>query len=182
MKKKLLLIMLAVVLSFSLMASDFVAPVAGEFSPKKLTMVNKAEGPIAFKLVPIDGTDGYIYDELPSGSKEVPYERTYSIIPGEYYFYVFYWKETRTYNAELGEFIVSRTRKCQLPVDSVLYYDTPILDMTKNYKRTILPCDGPEPASLGEPNIDKFWYPGYIETTDVPWYQLLHDWMSYYLY
>jgi len=181
MKKKILMILLVVVLSLSVIGADL-APVAGEFSPKKLTMVNKSGGPIAFKLVPTDGTDGYIYDELPSGSKEVPYEQTYSIIPGKYYFYVFYWKESRTYDAKAGEFTVSRTRKCQLPVDSVLYYDTPILDMTKNYKRTILPCDGPEPTNLGEPNIDKFWYPEYVEATDVPWYQILHDWMSYYLY
>lgn len=181
MKKKILMILLAVVLSLSVIGADL-APVAGEFSPKKLTIVNKSGGPFAFKLVPLEGTAGYLYDEVPSGSKASPTEKNYSIIPGEYYFYAYYWEETRTYDQKAGEFLVSKDRVCLLNVDGVLYYDPPVIDMTKNYKRTIVPCNGPEPSNLGEPNMDKFWYTGYIEATEAPWYQIFHDWMSYYLY
>ena len=174
MFRKILLIMFAVVLSLSL--------IAGDFAPKRLTLVNKSGGPVAFKLVPTSGTAGYLYDEIPSGSKEVPYEKVYSIIPGEYYFYTYYWKETFTYDSLSVGMLVKRTQICLLDKDGVLYYDAPIIDMTKNYKRTIVPCDGPEPANLGEPNMDKFWYPEYIESTETPRYQHVYDWMSYYIY
>lgn len=182
MKKKIVMILLAVVLSLSLIGANL-APVSGDFMPKKLTMVNKSGGPIAYKLVPLDGTyEGYIYDEIPSGTKANPTIRVYSIIPGEYYFYVYYWKETRTYDSLSGDFLVKKTQKCLLDEEGVLYYDAPVIDMTKNYKRVVLPCDGPEPKNLGEPNMDKFWYPGYIEFTETPWYQHIYDWMDYYLY
>ena len=175
MIKKILILMLVAVLSLSV--------IAGDFAPKKLTIVNKSGGPIAYKLVPTDGsTEGYLYDEVPSGSKASPTTKIYSIIPGEYYFYTYYWKETFTYNSTSIGMSVKKTQICLLDKEGVLYYDAPILDMTKNYKRTILPCNGPEPANLGEPNMDKFWYPNYIEATNSNWYQPLYDWASYYIY
>lgn len=174
MIKKILILMLVAVLSLSV--------IAGDFAPKKLTIVNKSGGPIAFKLVPLDGTEGYLYDEVPSGSKASPTTKVYSIIPNEYYFYTYFWKETRTYDSLAGGFLVKRAQKCLLDDEGVLYYNAPILDMTKNYKRTILPCDGAEPTNLGEPNMDKFWYPSYIEATNSNWYQSLYDWASYYIY
>ena len=181
MIKKILILALVVMLSLSVVASSF-APVAGDFSPKKLTIVNKSGGPAAFKLVPTSGTEGYLYDESPSGSKASPTTKVYSIIPGEYYFYTYYWKETFTYDSRSVGMLVKRTQICLLDAEGVLYYDAPIIDMTKNYKRTILPCDGPEPANLGEPNMDKFWYPNYIEATNSNWYQPLYEWMEYYIY
>jgi len=174
MIKKILILMLVAVLSLSV--------IAGDFAPKKLTIVNKSGGPIAFKLVPTEGTAGYLYDEVPSGSKAKPTTKIYSVIPAEYYFYVYYWKETHTYDSQSVGLLVSRTQICLLDKEGVLYYDAPIIDMTKNYKRTVMPCDGPEPANLGEANMDKFWYPAYIEATNSDWYQSLYDWLSYYIY
>ncbi len=182
MFRKILIIMLVIMIALPMMA-NVPAPMAGSLATKTLTIVNKSGGPIAVKLVPATSVnEGFLYVEVPSGTKEVPFTQAFSVVANEYYFFVYYWKEVHKYDSSSSTMKVSKTQQCLLGEDSDFYYDAPIIDLTKNYKRVILPCNGPEPTNYGEPNMDKFWYSGYIELIDKPWYQPVFDWVSYYVY
>jgi hypothetical protein len=148
---------------------------------RRFEVVNKSGDTLKWRLERADDLEGidWYYQEVPEGSRKFPVSRMYTVQRGYYYLTIqFYELE---YEDEYGKVLLQPNYKlvCELNYDQI--YVEPYIDLTRNQKVTVLPCESNEPQSLGEPGMAKFWYPAYIVDSDtsplpnfyVPWeYQI----------
>ena len=104
----------------------------------KLTIINKAEVPIAIRLMGSEDEDHLYYLPVAEGSRDVPTIRTFQIAGDEYYMQVYY---IQTYDPVYGW-------KCQQPAPNKLL-------AARNQKVVVLPCDQ-LPGNVGEPSMRKY--------------------------
>ena len=136
--KKLLLLM--IVLVFVLSAA----------SPKlrlsRFTVVNKSGGPIAVRLAPATSQSvATYYLNIATGDKDFPETAVYTVQKNEYNVSVTFYKEEVN---DLGGINVKQV--CALWNSPDLEYYPPTVDLTRNNKVTVLPCNQQaEPVSLG---------------------------------
>ena len=150
--KKLLLLM--IVLVFVLSAA------APNLRLSRFTVINKSGGPIAMRLVPNTSESQATYFlNIPSGDKEFPKEAVFTVQQNKYKATTYFYKETVN---ELGVLISEPI--CTLWNYPNLEYKAPEVDLTRNLKLVVLPCNQQaEPKNFGEPGFWKYWYPKYIE-------------------
>ena len=150
--KKVLLLM--IVLVFVLSAA------APNLRLSRLTVINKSGGPIAMRLAPATSESQATYFlNIPSGDKEFPQEAVFTVQQNKYKVTTYFYKETVN---DLGVLVSEQI--CTLWDYPNLEYKAPTVDLTRNNRMAVLPCNQQaEPKSFGEPGFWKYWYPEYIK-------------------
>lgn len=156
--KKIILILLIVVAMVLTMA------VAPKLRLSRFTVVNKSGGPIAVRLTPKTAESNMPYFlNIKSGDKSFPTTAVYTVQHNKYDVVVYFYKEVITGS------VVEVVPICTLWNYPDLGYYPPSVDLTRNNKMTVLPCNQyAEPVSLGEDGFWKYWYPGYVGFIDEP--------------
>ena len=103
-----------------------------------LTIINKAEMPIAIRLIGTSDEDHLFYLSIPEGNRADPVTQIFNI-PGDLYQMQLYYIET--YDPVYGF-------HCRQPVPNLLL-------ATRNIKVVVLPCDV-IPGNVGEPSMRKY--------------------------
>ena len=152
--KKLLLLM--IVLVFVLSAA------APKLRLSRFTVVNKSGGPIAMRLAPATSESQMpYYLNVASGDKSFPETKVYTVQRNKYDLTVYFYEESVN---DLGAIVSEQV--CTLYYSDLEYF-APTLDLTRNNKVTVLPCDQrAEPVNLGSDGFWKYWYPGYVGYAD----------------
>lgn len=151
--KKVLLLM--IVLVFVLSAA---APIP-RLRLSRFTVVNKSGGPIAMRLAPATSESQATYFlNIRSGDKDFPYTSVFTVQKNKYDATVYFYKEEIN---SLGAIVSEPV--CSLWNYPDLEFIPPEVDLTRNQKMVVLPCNQMnEPANFGEPGFWKYWYPEYV--------------------
>lgn len=150
--KKVLLLM--IVLVFVLSAA------APKLRLSRFTVINKSGGPIAMRLAPATSESQATYFlNIPSGDKEFPYTSVFTVQQNRYKVYTYFYKETVN---DLGVLVSEQI--CTLWDYPNLEYKAPEVDLTRNSRMSVLPCNQrAEPKSFGESFFWKYWWPEYVK-------------------
>ena len=150
MKILVLLIVVAMVLTMA---------IAPKLRLSRLTVINKSGGPIAIRLAPNTSESQATYFlNIRSGDKEFPETAVFTVQQNKYKLTTYFYKETI-----VDGYVVSKPI-CTLWDYPNLEYKAPEVDLTRNVRLVVLPCNQQaEPKSFGESYFWKYWYPEYIK-------------------
>ena len=118
------------------------------------------------------------YLNIASGDKDFPETAVFTVQSNEYDVFTTFFKEE--VNTQ-GAIVVSQV--CALWNFPDLEYYPPTVDLTRNNKMTVLPCNQQaEPVSLGAEGAWKYWFPGYVNYSDRPEPTFKWDWVPVWEY
>ena len=105
------------------------------------------------------------YLNVESGDKDFPFTKVYTTQMNKYALTTTFYKTETIYNEDGSSYLETK-QVCAILKYPNLEYKAPTIDLTRNLKLVILPCNQlAEPKSFGEPGFWKYWYPEYVKVS-----------------
>jgi hypothetical protein len=157
MKKTILLIVMMLVMILLTAGSKV------EVGQKRLTVINKSGDEIRLRLARLDDAKGdeKYYLTVAEGTRAFPTEEKFTVDAGWYSIWIDFYEVVQDDETE----DITYELRCSLDYTRVKLAEQRI-DLNRNQKINVLPCDSSPPKKLGEQGAMKYWFPAYVIDVD----------------